>query len=80
MRLPRDVSDDEPAKNLKKLRRRNHTANRKPPSPNHDKKGANTTSRFRATVKLGTLAGIIGDVSQHFVLSKDEVITRLFKK
>jgi predicted RNA binding protein YcfA (HicA-like mRNA interferase family) len=32
------------------------------------------------SLKLGTLAGIIGDISQHFDLSKDEVTFRLFMK
>jgi hypothetical protein len=30
--------------------------------------------------KLGTLAGILGDVARHFDLERDEIITRLFEK
>jgi len=33
-----------------------------------------------SSLKLGTLAGIIGDVSQHFKISKDQVTTQLFNK
>jgi hypothetical protein len=31
-----------------------------------------------ATLRLGTLAGIVGDVASHFDLSRDELARRLF--
>jgi hypothetical protein len=31
-------------------------------------------------LKLGTLAGIFGDVAEHFSLDRDEVIARCFEK
>ena len=31
-----------------------------------------------ASLRLGTLAGILGDVSAHFKLSRDELVRRLF--
>jgi predicted RNA binding protein YcfA (HicA-like mRNA interferase family) len=31
-------------------------------------------------LKLGTLAGILGDVADHFNLQRDEVIARTFEK
>ena len=31
-------------------------------------------------LKLGTLAGILGDVAEHFNLERDEVIARTFEK
>jgi predicted RNA binding protein YcfA (HicA-like mRNA interferase family) len=81
MKLPRDVSGDELAKHLKAL---GYFPSRQTGShlrltttengehhlsiPRHD------------SLKLGTLAGILGDVAEHFELSRDEVILRTFGK
>ena len=35
--------------------------------PNHD------------PLRIGTLAGIVADVAQHFDLNRDELLTRLFE-
>jgi hypothetical protein len=53
----------------------------KSPSTDFHAKGRHHVSIPRhSSLKLGTLAGIIGDISQHFELGKDETVTRLFNK
>lgn len=81
MKLPRDISGDELSKNLKVF---GYAVTRQTGSHlrlTSTQKGEHHVSIPRhSSLKLGTLAGIIGDISQHFELSKDEVVTRLFKK
>ena len=81
MKLPRDVSGSELAKRLSvfgyQVTRQAGSHLRLTTSeggehhitvPNHD------------PLKLGTLAGILGDVAEHFNLDRDEVIARAFEK
>jgi len=81
MKLPRDVSGDELAKLLKAF---GYIATRQTGS--HLRLTTTQRGEHHVTIprhnslKLGTLAGIIGDISQHFDLSRDEVIFRLFVK
>ena len=79
MKLPRDVSGADLAKRLGRL---GYEVTRQTGShlrlttkergehhvtiPNHD------------SLKVGTLAGILGDVAAHFEISRDELIQRLF--
>jgi predicted RNA binding protein YcfA (HicA-like mRNA interferase family) len=79
MKLPRDISGADLAKRLKRL---GYGVTRQTGShlrvtttergqhhvtiPNHD------------SLKLGTLAGILGDVAAHFQISRDELIRRVF--
>ena len=81
MKLPRDISGDELAKNLKIF---GYLITRQTGSHlrlTTTQKGEHHVSIPRhSSLKLGTLAGIVGDVSQHFKISKDEVATQLFNK
>ena len=81
MKLPRDISGDELAKHLKTF---GYEITRQTGSHlrlTTTQKGEHHVSIPRhSSLKLGTLAGIIGDISQHFELSKVEVTTRLFNK
>ena len=81
MKLPRDVSGDELAKLLKAF---GYTTTRQTGSHlrlTTTQKGEHHVSIPRHnSLKLGTLAGIIGDISRHLDISKDEVTLRLFMK
>ena len=79
MRLPRDVSGTDLAKALKvfgyRISRQSGSHLRLTTSqhgehhltiPNHD------------ALRVGTLAGILTDIAEHFGLSRDEIATRLF--
>jgi len=79
MRLPRDISGVQLARHLKPL---GYTITRQTGShmrlttqergehhltiPNHD------------PLRIGTFAGIIADVAEHFEITRDELIERLF--
>lgn len=79
MRLPRDISGDELAKRLKAF---GYEITRQAGS--HLRLTTTQLGEHHITVprhdplKLGTLAGILGDVAAHFNLGKDEVIAQLF--
>jgi len=80
MRLPRDISGEGSAKHLKsfgyEITRQTGSHMRLTTTqqgehhitiPNHD------------PLRIGTLAGIVADVAQHFDLNRDELLTRLFE-
>ncbi len=69
MRLPRDVSGDDLAKALADSHLRLTTLE----GGEH-----HLTIARHAALRVGTLAGLLGDVAQHFTLSREEVIERLF--
>jgi predicted RNA binding protein YcfA (HicA-like mRNA interferase family) len=81
MKLPRDVSGEELARQLKIF---GYVTTRQTGS--HMR--LTTTQRGEhhvsipqhRSLKLGTLAGIVGDISKHFEISKADVIERLFAK
>lgn len=79
MRLPRDVSGDELARALRHF---GYAVTRQTGSHMRlttDRGGVHhVTVPRHADLRLGTLAGILGDVAAHFGLSRDEVATRLF--
>jgi predicted RNA binding protein YcfA (HicA-like mRNA interferase family) len=81
MKLPRDVSGDDLAKLLKAF---GYVTTRQTGShlrlTTAHKGQHHVTIPRHNSLKLGTLAGIIGDISRHFDLNKDEVILRLFVK
>ncbi|HEV7682972.1 MAG TPA: type II toxin-antitoxin system HicA family toxin [Pyrinomonadaceae bacterium] len=81
MKLPRDVSGAELAKRLKVF---GYQVTRQAGS--HLRLTTTEAGEHHITVprhdplKLGTLAGILGDVAEHFNLERDEVIARTFEK
>jgi predicted RNA binding protein YcfA (HicA-like mRNA interferase family) len=81
MKLPRDVSGDSLAKRLKVF---GYQVTRQ--SGSHLRLTTTELGEHHITVprhdplKLGTLAGILGDVAEHFDLGRDEVIARTFEK
>ena len=81
MRLPRDVSGDELAKQLKPF---GYLISRQTGSHlrlTTTQKGEHHISIPRhGSLKLGTLAGILTDIADHFELSRDEVVVRVFGK
>jgi predicted RNA binding protein YcfA (HicA-like mRNA interferase family) len=79
MKLPRDVSGDERAKRLRVF---GYQVSRQAGSHlrlttiehgEHD-----VTIPHHDPIKIGTLAGILGDVGEHFDLNREEVIVRVF--
>ena len=81
MRLPRDVSGDELAKRLNVF---GYQVSRQAGShlrlTTTEGGQHHITIPRHASLKLGTLAGVLGDVGEHFSLSRDEVIARVFEK
>ena len=81
MRLPRDVSGAELAKRLSVF---GYQITRQAGS--HLRLTTTEGGEHHLTVprhdplKLGTLAGILGDVARHFRLEKDEIVARVFEK
>lgn len=81
MKLPRDVSGDELAKRLRVFA---YQVTRQ--SGSHLRLTTTELGEHHVTVprhdplKLGTLAGILGDVAEHFNLDRDEIIARTFEK
>ena len=79
MKLPRDVSGDELAKHLKAF---GYTPTRQ--SGSHLRLTTNERGEHHISIpqhdslKIGTLAGILSDVAEHFELTRDEVLVRLF--
>jgi predicted RNA binding protein YcfA (HicA-like mRNA interferase family) len=79
MKLPRDVSGDELAKRLQVF---GYQVSRQAGS--HLRLTTSQRGEHHVTVprhdslKLGTLAGILGDVGEHFALSRDEVTAQVF--
>ena len=81
MKLPRDVSGDELAKRLRVF---GYQVTRQAGS--HLRLTTTEGGEHHITVprhdplKLGTFAGILSDVAEHFNLDRDEVIARAFEK
>lgn len=81
MKLPRDVSGDELAKRLRVF---GYQVTRQ--SGSHMRLTTTELGEHHVTVprhdplKLGTLAGILGDVADHFNLDRDEIIAQAFGK
>ena len=81
MKVPRDVSGAELAKQLRVF---GYEVSRQAGS--HLRVTTTQGGEHHVTIprhdpiKLGTLAGILGDVAEHFKLSRDEVIERIFRK
>lgn len=81
MKLPRDVSGDELAKRLRAF---GYQITRQAGS--HFRLTTIEGGEHHVTIprhdplKLGTLAGILGDVAAHFQLTREEVIARVFEK
>jgi predicted RNA binding protein YcfA (HicA-like mRNA interferase family) len=79
MKLPRDVSGADLAKQLRRL---GYEVTRQTGS--HLRLTASERGQHHVTIpnhdslKVGTLAGILGDVAAHFEISRDELIQRLF--
>ena len=79
MKLPRDVSGVDLAKRLGRL---GYEVTRQTGS--HLRLTTKERGRHHVTIpnhdplRVGTLAGILGDVAGHFEISRDELIQRLF--
>jgi predicted RNA binding protein YcfA (HicA-like mRNA interferase family) len=79
LRLPRDVSGDDLAKALGDL---GYRITRQ--SGSHlrlttlERGEHHVTIPRHAALRVGTLSGLLGDVAQHFALSREELIERLF--
>jgi predicted RNA binding protein YcfA (HicA-like mRNA interferase family) len=79
LRLPRDVSGDDLAKALDDL---GYRITRQ--SGSHlrlttlERGEHHITIPRHAALRVGTLSGLLGDVAQHFGLSREELIAQLF--
>jgi predicted RNA binding protein YcfA (HicA-like mRNA interferase family) len=79
LRLPRDVSGDDLAKALADLGYRvtrqtgSHLRLTTLEGGEH-----HITIPRHAALRVGTLAGILGDVAQHFALTREDLVERLF--
>ena len=80
MKLPRDISGDELAKALRKL---GYDATRQTGShlrlTTSERGEHHVTIPRHDPIKIGTLAGILQDVATHFDVSREQLLTRLFK-
>jgi predicted RNA binding protein YcfA (HicA-like mRNA interferase family) len=79
LRLPRDVSGDDLAKALADL---GYRISRQTGShlrlTTLERGEHHITIPRHGALRVGTLAGLLGDVAQHFALSREELIERLF--
>ena len=79
MRLPRDVSGDDLAKALADL---GYRVTRQTGShlrlTTLERGEHHITIPRHAALRVGTLAGLLGDVAQHFALTREDLIERLF--
>lgn len=79
MKLPRDLSGTELAKALSKL---GYRVTRQTGS--HIRLTTDHPSQHRVTIpahdplKIGTLSGILGDISIHLKISRDDLLQKLF--
>ena len=81
-RLPRDISGQELCKGLEnvfgyKVTRQSGSHIRLTTAVNGEH---HVTVPNHASIRLGTLAGIVGDVSLHFKISRDETVRKLFER
>jgi predicted RNA binding protein YcfA (HicA-like mRNA interferase family) len=81
MKLPRDLSGRELARELSSL---GYRISRQTGS--HLRLTTTQEGEHHVTIpdhdslRVGTLSGILGEVAEHFKLSKEELMTQLFKK
>lgn len=81
MRLPRDISGKDLARNLRAL---GYTITRQTGS--HMRLTTTQGGEHHVTIpdhdplRIGTLAGILGDVAEHFEMTRDELIEKLFDR
>jgi len=79
LRLPRGVSGDDLAKALADL---GYRLTRQTGShlrlTTIERGEHHVTIPRHAALRVGTLAGILGEVAQHFSLTRDELVERLF--
>jgi predicted RNA binding protein YcfA (HicA-like mRNA interferase family) len=79
MRLPRDLSGDDLAKALEAL---GYRVTRQTGShlrlTTTERGQHHVTIPRHAALRVGTLAGIVNDVAEHFDMSRDDVLGRLF--
>jgi predicted RNA binding protein YcfA (HicA-like mRNA interferase family) len=79
LRLPRDVSGDDLAKALGDL---GYRITRQSGShlrlTTRERGEHHVTIPRHAALRIGTLSGLLGDVAQHFTLSREELIAQLF--
>ena len=79
MKLPRDLSGPELAKALEVLGYRvaRQTGSHMRLTTNEHGEH-HVTIPAHAALRVGTLAGILGDVAAHFEMTRDEVVKKLF--
>ncbi len=79
MKLPRDLSGDDLAKALRKLgyqiTRQTGSHLRLTTQQNGEH---HVTLPLHNPMRVGTLGGILGDVANHFQITRDELLQRLF--
>ena len=80
MRLPRDLSGDDL---VRALRRFGYETSRQTGShlrlTTRQRGEHHVTIPRHSTLRLGTLAGILGDVAEHLGVSRDELARQLFE-
>jgi predicted RNA binding protein YcfA (HicA-like mRNA interferase family) len=81
LRLPRDVSGDDLAKALADL---GYRVNRQTGShlrlTTLEHGEHHVTVPRHGSLRVGTLAGVLGDVAQHFGLTREALVERLFAR
>jgi len=81
MKLPRDLSGPELAKSLRAC---GYEITRQTGShlrlTTHQRGEHHVTIPNHSPVKIGTLSGILNDVSQHLGISREELLNRLTRK
>ncbi|WP_017663388.1 type II toxin-antitoxin system HicA family toxin [Baaleninema simplex] len=79
MKLPRSLSGDELAKFLQKL---GYTVDRQTGShirmTTQEKREHHVTIPSHKPIKIGTLTAILRDIENHFSMTRDELLNRLF--
>ena len=81
MRLPRDLSGQDLAKLLVKLgyQVKRHTGSHMRLSTTQQGEH-HITIPNHASLRVGTLAAILSEVSGHFIISREDLIRKLFQK
>ncbi len=81
MRMPRDVSGSQLAKALRRL---GYVITRQTGShirvTTHDRHEHHVTIPNHDPILIGTLAGILGDVAEHFEITREQLIEQLFSR
>jgi len=81
LRLPRDVSGDDLATALADLGYRVTRQTGSHLRLTTLERGAHhVTVPQHASLRVGTLAGVLGDVAQHFALTREALVERLFAR